>query len=492
MAVPNGFQGMAMKKAILMLAILLLSTSSEAQWHQIAKFMSTDDNGDPYVEPIGLIYFINSQIGFEAGIPYGELWRTTDGGITWNQCWSHDKYGDAGIMSMCFMDSVNGWFSCGASAGWPVCWHTTDAGNSWFPQYVQFPTYAGSAGLGGTINYSPFSNRVFLSLYFDSLPSRALGPAGDRLVVSSDYGASWQFVPGFDSLVHVFNSYLDDTQEIYYKEFGPMSFWSDSQGMVSSNYPVADSNGDWSYGPGPYFRTTDGGLTWVQAGSLPDGSAPPWAIPGSSICFTTTFDNVYRSDDYGQTWRVLYTLPRDSLGNGPICYGINGDLNHLIINTDSSLFLSSDEGMTWVNGGIHYDSMDVGWWNDTPYYDYYAAIYSGGVYVNGKIFAGKTGEGSEGLWEEDWPQAAGVAEPPSAASSNDLRVFPNPAGSTLQILSGPSGTARLFDLLGREVLEAPVSAGLEAPAHTLDVSRLLTGTYFLRLGGESAKVVIAR
>jgi hypothetical protein len=47
---------------------------------------------------------------------------------------------------------------------------------------------------------------------------------------------------------------------------------------------------------------------------------------------------------------------------------------------------------------------------------------------------------------------------------------------------------RLFDLLGREVL-TQVSTSSESK---FDVSHLPEGTYFLRSGGASAKVQIAR
>ena len=66
-------------------------------------------------------------------------------------------------------------------------------------------------------------------------------------------------------------------------------------------------------------------------------------------------------------------------------------------------------------------------------------------------------------------------------------MFPNPAAGTLQILGGPSGMARLYDALGRERLHARDNGS----GATLDVSRLPVGTYFLRIGEESAKVLIA-
>ncbi|HEY3875617.1 MAG TPA: T9SS type A sorting domain-containing protein, partial [Candidatus Kapabacteria bacterium] len=84
------------------------------------------------------------------------------------------------------------------------------------------------------------------------------------------------------------------------------------------------------------------------------------------------------------------------------------------------------------------------------------------------------------------PEFSGVSEP--TILLKNIRVFPNPATNELQILSGPSGTARLYDLLGREVLET----NDDGSGVTLDVSKLPNGTYFLRMGTQSAEVVIAR
>jgi hypothetical protein len=74
-----------------------------------------------------------------------------------------------------------------------------------------------------------------------------------------------------------------------------------------------------------------------------------------------------------------------------------------------------------------------------------------------------------------------------ANSASTLRVFPNPASSTLQIMGAQSGEVHLFDLLGREVLTpAPLPEG----EGIIDVSHLAEGMYFLRSGTQSATVEI--
>jgi hypothetical protein len=82
--------------------------------------------------------------------------------------------------------------------------------------------------------------------------------------------------------------------------------------------------------------------------------------------------------------------------------------------------------------------------------------------------------------------ASGVEQTTPAASG--LTVFPNPASGELQILGDEIGTIHLFDLLGRERMVA----NDDGSGATLDVSHLEPGTYFLRLGNQSAKIEIAR
>ena len=143
------------------------------------------------------------------------------------------------------------------------------------------------------------------------------------------------------------------------------------------------------------------------------------------------------------------------------------------------MYVSIDQGATWFNDGGPS-------WNHDSYPLFYAA--KGVTIAGGTLPLGSQVEGGTGLWEEEWPQS-GVAEPPSTSSS--LRIFPNPATNELQILGGPPGTVRLFDLLGRERAESKVAGEDASPTRELDVSRLPAGAYFLRIGNQSAKVEIA-
>jgi len=68
-----------------------------------------------------------------------------------------------------------------------------------------------------------------------------------------------------------------------------------------------------------------------------------------------------------------------------------------------------------------------------------------------------------------------------------MEIYPNPASRELHINSSSLGTIHLYDALGRERMNA-ISDGEEI---TFDVSGLLNGTYFLRIGSEISGVEIA-
>ena len=93
------------------------------------------------------------------------------------------------------------------------------------------------------------------------------------------------------------------------------------------------------------------------------------------------------------------------------------------------------------------------------------------------------------VWSFEYTvDAASSVSPIVDDSKNEIHVFPNPATDELQILGGQPGTIHLFDIMGRERM----NASDDGTGTTLDVSRLEPGIYFLREGNQSTKVEITR
>jgi len=255
-------------------------------------------------------------------------------------------------------------------------------------------------------------------------------------------------------------------------------------------------------------RSSDTGKTWD---SLIDLDVSYMATNGACIYAVTPNDS-HRSTDNGKTWSTMsYPLspPTSLVALDTIIFGGSSTGN-------AGLARSLDSGATWtqitfphavtalvtdgknlwagtMDSGV-YVSTDNGknWRNVSEGLRYFLQVTAMAVYDTMMIVA-TVSPGSQNYWQAWRPiremvdsTKSGVKE--IAHNNNPLEVFPNPATNLLQITSSQPGQAHLFDLLGRERLNASIGAS----GATMDVSHLEAGMYFLRLGSESAKVEIAR
>ncbi len=434
------------------LILLVTSVSVHAQWKEIADFKAYDSDPsqpDSVEELVTCIYFLDlpgrPTIGF-AGTTNG-LWQTTDGGVSWSAVFPYLQYTTDDIF---FKDSLVGWVITDNGI-----MRTENAGVTWdfLPGTDTIDFY--------TICYSNYSKLLFATTIGSFVETYA----------SSDLGDTW--FPSFtaeDGSLRACGSFFSGTAD-------SIGF----EGTVLGHQVFSPSST-------ALLRTTDGGMNWDTIFSIPDDTewiGAPYIIPGTSTAFIATGGEIQilRSDDYGLTWRQVYDFGPYrygpvSGGIGPYGSGyIGGDLSRLYVQSDTGMYVSTDEGVTWnFDGGpetggsgapqIFYAAKGI---TMAPRYPLY--VWDSGM----------------GLWEETWPQA-GVAESPVTNSGNSIHTFPNPASDGLQILAGQSGALHLFDLMGRERM----NANDDGTGITLDVSRLGSGIYFLRIGNQSTKVEIAR
>lgn len=209
---------------------------------------------------------------------------------------------NAAINSVSMVDTSIAW---AAGAGGNVL-RTTNGGNSW-------TTVLGNVG-GDVFNIFGFSStRAYVAV---------LGPGGATIQRTLNGGFGWQTV------------YTDTSSSAF---INGIYFFDGSNGFAVGD-PV---NGQWTL-----LRTTDSGLNWTSAASLPqDGSEAGWnnSISWSGTqngWFGTSNSRVYRTTDGGSSWTPGTTPFTNSLAVSFID-PLTG------MSTGSGTALSVDGGATW-------------------------------------------------------------------------------------------------------------------------------------------------
>ncbi len=273
------------------------------------------------------IYFLDRQ-----GLPntgfLNDGWnvcKTTDGGYKWKDVPIHspslaDSF-SVSVSDFVFKDSLTGWFS---SIGAYSCYKTTDGGETWFDLPGSLIT-VGNASYGSTgtgIYYDKKTDGLFISTY------------GGYNLVSWDEGSTW--AP---------SNVLSGSEAT-----GGFAFNNEDTGLVAwYGYP---QDGTW-------WRTMDGGHSWSQ---IPFSIAcwQPLPIPGTSTYFvlttettTTFFDEIWRTDDAGNTWYKIYTFPPclypiyNNVPGGSSSFCLRGTIDSMYALINTGCYLSTDQGFSW-------------------------------------------------------------------------------------------------------------------------------------------------
>ena len=236
-------------------------------------------------------------------------------------------------------------------------------------------------------------------------------------------------------------------------------------------------------GGGEIFLSTDSATTWTLSSSnVGYAGVPSFAVIGTNVFAGTGDWGVYLSSDSGQNWNPVDSGLIGSHNVLEMSSMLSVGTNIFAATAEGGVYLSTDSGTRWTSVGDGLPPISL-----SSSYLYVDALAASGGY----LYAGTQ---DTGVWRRPLSEMvplSSVEQNPATNAENSLRIFPNPATNALQVLGGPSGTARLFDLLGREVLEARVAGGDASPTREMDISHLEDGMYFLRIGNQSTKVEIA-
>lgn len=247
------------------------------------------------------IFFLDKNNGWIAGQDsstpsYGEIYRTSDGGQTWNLSF-RDSLKNAHLDAIDFTDANNGWVS-----GWAgSLLRTTDGGQTW-------QSYSGNLGLPSTT----LANIRFWHVEaVDNNPDNVwLSTNVDILVHTTDGGTTWTA----DTLVP-------------------------QQPKQTGLYNIAftDSNHGWVTGYGQVFYTSDGGQTWTSQADTTGGALPSGIMRGLSM---VNGNDGFAVTDGGYIAHYYVSTPVAPTGPRLIAQ----------VNSSSSYFIDANDTLyTWGN-----------------------------------------------------------------------------------------------------------------------------------------------
>jgi photosystem II stability/assembly factor-like uncharacterized protein len=254
-------------------------------------------------------------------IASGALFRSTDGGNTWE--WRSLPLGSRGGGSPSFVDAQNGWYSTGGvpetqcNGAGTVVWRTTDGAATW--QRVAStpinPTDHSDSGIG----YAQCKEGQF---FID--PQHGFLGAWDpnhkpTVYRTSDAGKSWSA------------STLPDPPGFVSATGGSMLRLRLVKAFGSTLLAFADANRSPAY----VFRSMDGGVTWTYLATVNSGSIYPTFVTASRWLVIGNDSSGQETTDAGKTWHPFSTDYADAAGV-----------------TSTFVFADGDIGYGTVRGGI--------------------------------------------------------------------------------------------------------------------------------------------
>ncbi len=215
------------------------------------------------------------------------------------------------------------------------------------------------------------------------------------------------------------------------------------------------------------YKTTDGGATnWTQI-TTPGGSINSIAIhptnPNKVAVATTSTNKVLVSSDGGITW-VNYKKNLPAFSALALVWDDNGE---------DGLYLGMDYGIFYI------DNTFTDW---QPYNNNLPNVIINELEINNvdnKIYAASYGRG---LWASPLVITAIGIE--SFLSVDNVFIYPNPATETIHLMFKDMVEAdlRIFDTSGKLIIYLPNV--LLKDEYTIDISKLNTGLFFLRINSD--------
>lgn len=310
-----------------------------------SKIWKTTDGGNSWItqgtggaDYLKETYFLDENTGFAFGGPtYSEVIKTTNGGATW-QSVSQESYI---AYSMCFINASTGVYGCADGR----VYRTVDGGNTW--NFAMCPSSLDITSIhfiNATTGFGFGSGSVYIKTTDAGLTwneySIGVGSVNQYFDADMTANGNLHAVGTYGAMIRSTNSGTSFISQPFVTEHSitDIEFLN-----VSTGYAVA------GFGEGDILKTTDAGETWVSQVSA-------YTLPLYGIAFTSAETgylagsiNIKKTTNGGQNWIDVYTSTQNE---------IFGDIFFTNVNTGyavgsyGKLLKTTNAGATWNSSTI--------------------------------------------------------------------------------------------------------------------------------------------
>ncbi len=334
----------------LLSVLATLLSAQTPEWSQFPSQPGSTDRSDD-------IFFISETVGWaiKRGAAGNYIYKTTDGGESWITQFNQPS-ASTHFRALGFVNDTRGWVgnlgqgSFSSASDTTPLYETFDGGTTW----TAVPGLPSNI-IGICAIHVLDNNTIFAG-------GRVRGP-GDgndpsnftNLLKSTDQGATWQVINVNDGSVGAGQG-LNGIMDVYFHDA--------NNGFLIGMEDVPYTSGGGTY-RGRIIRTTDGGATWSPVVTSDVTGTYFWKIsfPSPGIGYASLQQNnaystviYYKSTDGGLSW-VRDDIPLSSLSPQPSSFFVQGigcvDDNTCWIggsgNTSTNYIETTDGGNTWTN-----------------------------------------------------------------------------------------------------------------------------------------------
>lgn len=332
-------------------------------------------------------------------------------------------------------------------------------------------THASMGFYGGNLNVSNdygATTTIIMDTFADDLQELKVDPNNSNIVYASlrsgEGGSLYKF--NITDLANITSEEIITPQT---SEFG--------DGVVTGvSISASNSNEIYIVKGAKFFKSTDGGTTWVEkinGLTVTEGTDLIWDMarnPLNENHFTITSNvGIFTTNDAGESWtQVLSGVDAKRIKYSPLNDGVIVVAVHSAITSDASIYYTVDSGTTWSN--ISSEQLS--------YIQSYSMDFD---FEGNKIdaFIATTDLGVIKYTIQNLPLSIDTPNSPA----NPIAIYPNPATDILHI--GVNGNA--FEIKNTTIYSITGQRVLESATSEINVSGLSNGVYIVNVEAQTGE-----